>query len=244
MRQRWRDLLFLHWPIPAADIQRTLPPGLTVDQYEGVAYVGLVPFLMRDVAPALLVPIPLISDLLECNVRTYVRREDGGSPGVWFYSLDASGPVAVAAARTLFALPYFFATMRQTEQRIWTQDSDAGGWARQVTYTSERRHAGAPCGNCRILYETSGGAAQPAAAGSLEEFLVERYTLYSSRADRLYAGHVQHHPYIIERAHLLSLDESLLAAAGIHRPANAPLVHYSREVVVEVSPLTLLAPTP
>ena len=243
MRQRWRDLLFLHWRIPAAEIQRTLPPGLIVDQFAGDAYIGLVPFRMRDVTPSWLAPVPLVSDLLECNVRTYVRRADGTAPGVWFYSLDASGPVAVAAARALFSLPYFLASMRQTERRVWTENNKRdGSWERQVIYQSERRHPGAPHGNCHIVYETSAGAAEPAAQGSLDEFLLERYTLYAYRSEQLYAGQVHHHPYIIERPRLIGLEESLLSAAGIKRPADAPLVHYSREVVVEVSPLVALAP--
>ena len=243
MRQRWRDLLFLHWPIPAAEIRRTLPPGLIVDQFRGTAYVGLVPFLMRDVTPSWFAPVPLVSDLLECNVRTYVRREDGSAPGVWFYSLDANGPVAVAVARALFALPYFFASMRQSEQRVWHDDDQkAGGWARQVTYQSERHHPGVLRGNCHIAYETSGGAAEPSAHGSLNEFLLERYTLYSYRDQQLYAGQVHHRPYIIQCPRLLAFDESLLSAAGFERPSNTPLVHYSREVVVEVSPLVAVAP--
>ncbi|HAY10465.1 MAG TPA: hypothetical protein DCY18_11115, partial [Thauera sp.] len=41
--QRWDQLLFLHWAYDAAVIQRTLPPGLTVDTYDGRAFLGVVP---------------------------------------------------------------------------------------------------------------------------------------------------------------------------------------------------------
>jgi uncharacterized protein YqjF (DUF2071 family) len=50
-RQRWRDLLFLHWPISAAVLRPLIPAGLEIDTYDGVAYIGLVPFWMVGVRP-------------------------------------------------------------------------------------------------------------------------------------------------------------------------------------------------
>jgi len=44
MRQVWRHLGFLHWPIASAAIAPLLPPGLSVDTFDGVAYLGVVPF--------------------------------------------------------------------------------------------------------------------------------------------------------------------------------------------------------
>lgn len=69
-QQKWRTLLFLHWEVPAEAIQRLLPPGLTVDTYEGRAYVGIVPFTMRDVRPWPVPPIPGLSNFDEMNTRT------------------------------------------------------------------------------------------------------------------------------------------------------------------------------
>ena len=34
MMQRWNDLLFAHWPIPAAKLESLLPPGLQVDTFD------------------------------------------------------------------------------------------------------------------------------------------------------------------------------------------------------------------
>jgi uncharacterized protein YqjF (DUF2071 family) len=52
MFQQWRDLLFLHWEHPVASIQETLPKGLFVDQFNGKAWLGLVPFFMQNSVPA------------------------------------------------------------------------------------------------------------------------------------------------------------------------------------------------
>ena len=79
MRQVWEQLGFLHWPVDAAALARLLPPGLDVDLFEGVAYVGIVPFTIpltraagfgARIAPA----------FHEINVRTYVHR-GGRDPG-------------------------------------------------------------------------------------------------------------------------------------------------------------------
>lgn len=69
--QRWENLLFLHWRFEPEAVQATLPPGLTVDTHEGWAWVGVVPLFMRDVRPRFVPPVPLVSDFLELNVRTY-----------------------------------------------------------------------------------------------------------------------------------------------------------------------------
>ena len=98
MRQKWRELLFLHWPVPPEALRPLVPPQLELDLFEGTAYVGLVPFTMTGVRPVGLPPVRGLSSFHETNVRTYVHRE-GRDPGVWFFSLDAANRVAVALAR-------------------------------------------------------------------------------------------------------------------------------------------------
>src|SRR4051794_23166725 len=71
MYQRWEQLLFLHWKWDPIQIQMTLPPGLTVDTFENSAWVGLVPLFMRNVRPRFVPAVPLVSDFLELNLRTY-----------------------------------------------------------------------------------------------------------------------------------------------------------------------------
>src|SRR5436190_924345 len=87
MEQRWENLLFLHWRVPPGRIQETLPAGLTVDTFEGQAWIGLTPFFMRNVRLRALPAIPWFSNFQELNVRTYAFDFDG-TPGVWFYSLE------------------------------------------------------------------------------------------------------------------------------------------------------------
>ena len=72
MRQLWRDLLFIHWPIEPAVLQALLPGGLTVDTFEGRAYIGLVPFTMRGVRPIWAPPVPWLLELRR-EQRPYLR---------------------------------------------------------------------------------------------------------------------------------------------------------------------------
>jgi uncharacterized protein len=98
MYETWENLLFLHWEYDPQAIQDSLPKGLYVDTFGGKAYLGVVPFMMRAVRPRLFPFTRGISDFEELNVRTYVY-DSTGTPGVWFYSLDAKHYVAGKLAR-------------------------------------------------------------------------------------------------------------------------------------------------
>jgi len=97
MRMTWSQLLFAHWPVDPDAVAQVLPTGVTLDTRDGKAWIGIVPFLMSDVAFRFCPPIPGLSRFLELNVRTYVTVD--GKPGVWFFSLDAASRIAVRAAR-------------------------------------------------------------------------------------------------------------------------------------------------
>ncbi len=228
MHQRWAELLFLHWVVPAAALQALLPPALTVDTHAGLAYVGLVPFTMTGVRPRWAPALPWVSSFHEVNVRTYVHHE-GRDPGVWFFSLDAANPLAVLVARGVWRLPYHKARMRLDVQ------------ASRRDYRSARQWPGVRPATCRLAYEPFGqpGPAQP---GTLEHFLAERYILYTAHGGRLFEGRVHHAPYPLQPARLLDLDEDLLAAAGLARPSSVPLAHYAREVQVELFALREVGP--
>jgi uncharacterized protein YqjF (DUF2071 family) len=220
-RPGWHELTFLHWRVPVATLRPLVPPALEIDTFEGDAFVGLVPFTMTGVRPWWAPPLPGIDDFHETNVRTYVHHQ-GASPGVWFFSLDAASLLAVTAARVIWRLPYHHA-------RMTLERSEAG-----VRYASARKRPGPLPGTCRVSCRPLG---EPAAArpGTLEHFLAERYLLYTAaRRGGLLRGAVHHAPYPLQRAGIAECDETLLEAAGIARPAEAPLAHYASEVAVEI----------
>src|SRR2546423_6108074 len=109
MRQWWGKLLFMHWPVSPGLLRPLIPQHLSIDTYEGQAWVGVVPFKMWGVRPYFTPPVPGLSSFLELNVRTYVHYE--GVPGVWFHSMDIDSTVARWGARHVFFLPYYDAEM-------------------------------------------------------------------------------------------------------------------------------------
>lgn len=209
MKQAWRNLAFLHWRVPADTIQRTLPPGLTVDTFDDAAYIGIVPFYMRRIRPRFLPPVPGLSWFLETNVRTYVYDQNG-IPGVWFYSLDANQRIAVKVARRFFKLPYFQADM--TANRL-AESVD-------VSYRTTRKH---DAHTSQFDYRGV-GSVRTAEPGSLEFFLAERYILYafSAETNTLFSGRVYHTPYPLQSAELDTWDSRLLVLDGFDDPAQPP----------------------
>jgi uncharacterized protein YqjF (DUF2071 family) len=231
MKQRWEELLFLHWEVDPAPLRAMLPEGLELDTFEGRAFVGLVPFTMTGVRPAFVPPFPPLSDFHETNVRTYVHAK-GRDPGVWFFSLDAANAVAVKLARAWFKLPYHYATMALSRDPI----------TQRVTFRSERRWPEPIPASARGSYTVT-GPIEPARPGTLEHFLAERYVLYAQTAQGLKLGRVHHVQYPLQTATLHEIDESLLRAARIQRPAGPPsLVHYAAWVDVDVWSLESIAP--
>jgi uncharacterized protein len=225
MYQQWRDLLFLHWEYSAAAIQATLPEGLFVDTFGCKAYLGVVPFFMRNIRPRFLPAVPGISDFMEMNLRTYVH-DRARVPGVWFYSLDANQWLAVKIARRFFHLPYEHAEMKSSR----TSEG-------RIRYESLRIGARTNGARCIFDYAPSAAVPQPA-PGSLEFFLVERYRLYSSAPDGLRRGAVFHEPYPLCRAQVKAWDENLLPLDGF-APTGRPPDHVimSRGVDVTIFPL-------
>src|SRR5437879_12864889 len=114
MHQNWGKLLFMHWPIGAELLRPLIPAQLSIDTFDGKAWIGVVPFTMWGIRASFLPPIPCTSAFHELNVRSYVHLN--GVPGVLFLSLDAANRLAVWGARKFYHLPYFNAEMSLTQE--------------------------------------------------------------------------------------------------------------------------------
>jgi uncharacterized protein len=214
MAQSWHDLLFAHWRIDAALLRPHIPATLEIDTLEGQAWIAVVPFRMSGVRLRCTPALPWLSAFPELNVRTYIVAD--GKPGVWFFSLDAGNPVAVAMARAWFHLPYFRARMK-------CEDRD--GW---IHYASERTHRGAPLGLLRGKYRPAGEMFEPQ-RGTLEHFLTERYCLYAAASSgRIYCGEIHHPPWQLQTAEAEFTRNTMAEAAGFALPPGKPLLHFAR----------------
>jgi uncharacterized protein len=230
MTQRWNDLLFAHWPLPAAQIARLLPQGLTVDTFDGEAWVGIVPFWMDRIQIRGLPIIPGANRFPELNLRTYVRETNTNVAGVYFFSLDAANPAAVLVARTFFHLPYYWAKMS-----IQHRDD------KEFHYESQRLLTRKPA-RLRASYRGLGrmNTLDQSRPGTIEHFLTERYALYTTGSGgKLHRGNIHHLPWPLELAEAEFELNELPAAHGIQLPDTKPLLHYARELVVYVWSLEL-----
>jgi hypothetical protein len=210
--QSWQQELFAHWPVDAEAVRSALPPGLELDTFDGQAWVGATPFIIRRSHVRGLPPLPPIAEYLELNLRTYVRR--GGMAGVWFFSLEASSRTAVLGGRALYRLPYFVARMRMSE---------AGSGKGGIEFESRR-----PDGRAAFLARYApAGPPTLATPGSLDHFLFERYMLYAGlHRGGLLRAHVHHPPWRLQPAEAEVDAEGLLRAADVVADLQPALLHY------------------
>ncbi|NBC05323.1 MAG: DUF2071 domain-containing protein [Bacteroidetes bacterium] len=227
-RQSWCDLLFAHWPIPTADLRPYVPEALSIQEYDGTSWVGIVPFRMEGVMRRSFPDLPWISAFPELNVRLYVEYEE--KPGVWFLSLDATNPLAVWAARRFFYLPYYRAQMNLEKQE------------NSYKYHSTRKEATDV--NFKAVYEPTSKPYQ-ADKNSLEHWLTERYCLYAQNSEGyLYRTEVHHLPWPLQKAELEIMTNNMLSPFAIHLPDTSPLLHFSSRVDVVIWPPEKLETSP
>jgi uncharacterized protein YqjF (DUF2071 family) len=222
MHQRWTHVLFAHWPVAPELLQPLLPPSLAVDTFDGAAWVGVIPFHMSNVRPRYVPPVPWVSAFHELNVRTYVRVGDRSA--VWFFSLDASNPLAVRAARAAVHLPYY-------DARMDLGVSATGG----VSYRSERTHRGAPPATFEATCRAA-GATYRAAPGTLDHFLVERYELVSMGRRGLVYVKIAHPPWPLQRVSAQIARNTMGAAAGIELTGEPSHLAFAARVDVRTWP--------
>jgi len=229
LTQQWRELAFLHWPVPSADVAPLLPPGTRPDEPDGTpgtTYVGLVPFRMTRVGVLRSPGVPWFGTFPETNVRLY-SVDGAGRRGVVFRSLEAARLVPVLVARATLRLPYRWARMR----------IDHVG--DEVRYETRRhRLEGHPHGSTvRIRVGPPLPEADP-----LERFLTARWGLHTRVGDRTLYLPNTHPEWPLYRADLLVCDDDLVAAAGLPGVTGPPTsVLYSPGVPVRFGPPTVVA---
>jgi uncharacterized protein len=222
MTQSWNDLLFAHWAVAPSLIAPHLPSGLELDLFDGRAWIGVVPFWMSNVVPRGVPPVPGLSTFPELNVRTYVTAGGRRRPGVYFYSLDATNPIAVAGARGLFNLPYYWSSIRTT-----TQPGPSG----VVSYDCDRPATREPRARFVARYWPTSSVFH-ATPGTFDYFLTERYCLYTTRAGRPVTMDIHHRPWPLQRAEAEISVNTMAAAGGVPHGSETPVLHFAKRIDV------------
>jgi uncharacterized protein YqjF (DUF2071 family) len=201
--QTWRDLLYVHWPVPPASVAQLFPTGTRPDTLDGRTYVGIVGLTMTSTR---LGGVLGIGPMNELNVRLY-SVDDAGRQGIVFLSMDVSRPDAVFAARLSLQLPYWWSHISPIRT-----DSGVAGF-------QLRRRVG-PRLTARVEVEIGDPIARPA---NLEVFLTARWGLHTRTVRGTTWVPVTHAPFRLHRAGVLHADKELLVSAGVPMPDDAPV---------------------
>lgn len=197
---RWDRALFIHYVADPAVLQRIIP--FQLDLCDGRAFVSIVAFTLSRMRPRiggklgewLFKPIGTHEFL---NVRTYVRHR--GEPGIYFLAEWLSNPLSVLLGPRSFGLPYRFG-------RIGYDHAEQGEAVRGIV----RARGG------HLIYKGNicGHEFQTCEAGSLTEFLLERYTAFTQHRERSRFFCVWHSPWPQVRAEIDVTEGTLIASTG------------------------------
>jgi uncharacterized protein len=214
------DQLFVHWPVSATALRERLPAELEVDSFDGSGWLGVTPFSVTGFRLRGTLPLPFVSSFHQLNVRTCVTHY--GKPGIWFFSLDSSSALVVEAARRLYRVPFFCATVEISSR------------GERTSYEGAREDGRA----FSASYAPSGPPATPR-PGSLEHFLVERYCLYVDHRGWLCRAEIHHRPWPLQPADA-DIELNTIAPDWL-RLDGEPLFHYSGRQDVLIWPLERVA---
>ena len=193
----WHEAVFLHYAVRPELLQPLVPFELDVFD-DGMAYVSCVAFTMRDLRPRvggawLFKPIATHEFL---NVRAYVKH--GGVKGIYFLAEWLPNRLSVMLGPTVFGLPYRLG-VNQYEHGV----SSLRGMVEDRASGRSLNYEGQVTGD----FHTS-------EKGSREEFLVERYTAFTTFCGMKRCFHVWHPPWQIAEVEAKVSDHSLLDCTG------------------------------
>ncbi|MFC4550658.1 MULTISPECIES: YqjF family protein [Halorussus] len=223
----WRHVLFANWSMDPSIVAPHVPDAVTLDTYDGRAWLSVLPFVNVDVRPYWL-PAGNGVRVPEVNLRTYVTVE--GRPAIYFFNLDAGDPFTVLGARLTHFLPYYFA-----EMDVDAETDNDGADGDQVRFESRRRHPGDRPAHFAATYGPDGERFL-AERGSLAAFLTERHRLYTESPDgTLRYADAHHRRWPLHPAAVSVEENTLFRANAFETPDADPVCYYSPGVETVVS---------
>lgn len=215
----WDVMTFVHWPVEPERVQVLLPDGVEVDQYDGAAWIGLLPFVMANMrplglgnfiiatTPRLERAVSRLSSTPEMNLRTYVRGPDGRD-GLWFLTMDIGSRLLAGGLRAAVGAPYHKARLRVEHD------------GPTVKYTGSR--IGSSTG-----YSMQIRPGKRITPSDLEIWLTGRWRAYTRQYGRLVVTPVEHEPWSLREASVDYIDQNVTDSVGLSGLTEPPLVHFS-----------------
>jgi uncharacterized protein YqjF (DUF2071 family) len=226
LSQSWDDLLLAHFAMDPPTLRRLVPDALTLDLYDGVAWLTISPFCTSHMRPSGIPPLPGISYFPQLNLRTYVTMQ--GKPGVFYFSVDAANLSAVWFARVFYRMQYWHAGIQISGGTIRARRPRE----RTIHFRSSRLHGPATVhgpATLDVMYSPE-DEAERARPGSLDEFLTERYCVYSWNRRKYYRTEVHHQPWPLQRTSIEIRANSIAEPFGFTLPVKPDVCHFSRSL--------------
>jgi hypothetical protein len=233
MSQRWNDLLFAHWRVPASVVAPFLPEGLQPDSFQGSSWIGILPLWMDRFNFRGVPSIPGARSFPELHLRTYVHDQQTNTPGIYNLSIDIGSLIATAAVRMISRTCCNWAEMRLNQRT-----------EREFSFYSRRLFVTHP-GIFSVRYRGLGPTRRLAEirSGSLEYFFTERYCLFRrNHAGQLVRSNIHAVASPLEDAEAEIERNDLPGALGIQLAEQEPVLHYSRRLAVYIWPAELAEP--
>lgn len=200
---RWVDAVFLPFEVVPAVLRDLV--SFELDLFRGSAYVSTVAFTLRDmrlkiggrVGSWLCAPLSTERFL---NLRTYVRCND--EPGIYFLAEWVSKRLNSILGPRIYGLPYRLGQLNYDHDpyRSEMRGSVTGARSSATLAYRARIDPGAESSMC--------------AAGTLEAFLLERYTAFTQRGQMRRRFDVWHKPWPWHTVEGHIQDDSLLRSTG------------------------------
>jgi len=195
----WERVLFIHYEVNATALQKVVP--FEIDLWQGRALASLVAFTMRDMRPRrggriTAWPFKPIATHPFLNVRTYVRH--GNELGIYFMTEWLPNHLSVFLGPLVYGLPYRFVGIhyRHTHEQGFLEGRVEAPGRRGKFVHAARLSLNAPFKSCP--------------PDSLDEFLLERYTAFTSRGRTRRFFRIWHPPWLQVSAQVSVTEDTLL----------------------------------
>lgn len=113
-KQDWTNVLFLHWPISVPLMESLIPRPFIVDTFDEKAWISIVLFKVQNSRPRGIPKQLSYPEIIQINVRTYVKLPSSPERGVYFFRLYGKSLLATMGARSGYGLPFQY---MQTEMK-------------------------------------------------------------------------------------------------------------------------------
>lgn len=181
LKANWENIIMVNYEIAAEILFKFLPKGVSVDLYNGKAYISLVGFMFKN-TKIFNVPTFKFGTFEEINLRFYVTRKVGNETrrGVVFINETVPYKTVAWLANTLYKEHYSVVPTKHSITRDSVNQKIKFEWLLQKKWNS--------------IYVENTLSSHEMNHNSLEKFIYEHYYGYTKIDEQTTEEYRLHHP--------------------------------------------------